>query len=72
MWPRVRKSVLAAAKIHEQLSSGRPPPTYSFEDAVGRAFMAANIINGMGSITQVGVAKKMSDPSVGPNGRILT
>ena len=63
---------MAAAKIHEQLSSGRPPPTYSFEDAVGRAFMAANIINGMGSITQVGVAKKMSDPSVGPNGRILT
>ena len=58
MGPRFRKSVLVAAKIHEQLSSGRPPPTYSFEDAVGRAFMAANIINGMGSITQVGVAKR--------------
>jgi hypothetical protein len=44
--------VLEALKIQEKLASGHIP-SYTFEDACGRAFMAANIINGMGSITQV-------------------
>lgn len=54
-----RKSVLAAVKIQKKLAS-QQIPAYSFEDACGRAFMAANIINGLGSITQKSVETLMS------------
>ena len=56
-----RKSVLAAVKIQDKLCS-QAVPSYSYEDACGRAFMAANIINGLGSINQVTVSSSVADP----------
>ena len=47
-----RRSVLESVRIGDQMASGKIP-YYNFEDACGRAFMASNIINGLGSITKV-------------------
>jgi len=49
-----RKSVLESVNIGNKLSSQKIP-TYNFEDACGRAFMASNLINGLGSITKESV-----------------
>jgi len=54
-----RKSVLETMKVQAKMESPRVP-TYSFEDACGRAFMASNLINGLGSITKESVQTLMS------------
>jgi len=50
-----RKSVKIAVDMHKQLASGGKIPYYNFEDACGRAFMAANILGGLGSLTKESV-----------------
>lgn len=53
-----RKSVLEAVNIGNKISSQKIP-TYNFEDACGRAFMANNLINGLGSISKEAVETLM-------------
>lgn len=53
-----RRSVLQAVKIAEKMAHGSLP-VYTFEDACGRAFMASNILNGLGSISKVFKIKKL-------------
>jgi len=50
-----RKSVQEAVAIHKKLSSGGKIPYYNYEDSCARAFMAANILGGLGSITKESV-----------------
>lgn len=54
-----RKSVLETMKIHKKMESPEVP-TYNFEDACGQAFMASNIINGLGSISKESVQTLMT------------
>ncbi|XP_023345890.1 serine hydrolase-like protein [Eurytemora carolleeae] len=54
-----RRSVLESVRIGDQMANGKIP-YYNFEDACGRAFMASNIINGLGSITKKSVETLMS------------
>jgi len=54
-----RKSILESLKVSKKLESGNLP-SYTYEDACGRAFMANNIINGLGSITKESVETLMS------------
>ena len=49
----LRKSVKIAVDMHKKLASGGKIPYYNFEDSCGRAFMAANVLGGLGSITKV-------------------
>jgi len=56
---RSRKSVQEAVRINKILLSGNIP-SYKFEDACGKAFMATNILNGLGSITQESVETLMA------------
>jgi len=51
---RSRKSVQETVRIGKVLSSGKVP-VYTFEDACGRAFMASNILNGLGAMTKESV-----------------
>lgn len=55
-----RKSVKIAAATHKKLASGGKIPYYNFEDSCGRAFMAANILGGLGSITKESVEVLMA------------
>eukprot|EP00088_Acartia_fossae_P016068 TRINITY_DN18964_c0_g1_i10.p1 TRINITY_DN18964_c0_g1~~TRINITY_DN18964_c0_g1_i10.p1 ORF type:complete len:357 (-),score=60.89 TRINITY_DN18964_c0_g1_i10:152-1183(-) len=50
-----RKSVKIAVDMHKKLASGGKIPYYNFEDSCGRAFMAANVLGGLGSITKESV-----------------
>eukprot|EP00090_Calanus_glacialis_P046277 TRINITY_DN9005_c0_g1_i1.p1 TRINITY_DN9005_c0_g1~~TRINITY_DN9005_c0_g1_i1.p1 ORF type:complete len:350 (-),score=102.57 TRINITY_DN9005_c0_g1_i1:108-1157(-) len=54
-----RKSVLETMKVQVKMENPKVP-TYSFEDACGRAFMASNLINGLGSISKESVETLMS------------
>jgi len=53
-----RKSILETMKVQKKMECPKVP-TYSFEDACGRAFMASNLINGLGSITKESVETLM-------------
>jgi len=54
-----RKSVLETIKIEAKMDNP-VVPTYSFEDGCGRAFMASNLINGLGSISKESVETLMT------------
>jgi len=54
-----RKAVLESVKIRKKMTSGKVPE-YTFEDACGRAFMAANIMHGLGALTKESVELLMS------------
>jgi len=54
-----RKSVLETIKLQAKMSNP-VVPTYSFEDGCGRAFMASNLINGLGSISKESVETLMT------------
>jgi len=54
-----RKSVLESMKVHSKLENPTVPK-YSYEDACGQAFMASNLINGLGSISKESVETLMS------------
>lgn len=47
-----RRAVLEAKKTQDKLSQPGLVPSYSFEDACGKAYMATNFMNGMGSVTK--------------------
>jgi len=54
-----RKSILETMKVQEKMESPIVP-SYTFEDACGRAFMASNLINGLGSISKESVETLMT------------
>jgi len=54
-----RKSVLETIKIQTKMANP-VEPVYSYEDACGHAFMASNMINGLGSINKEGVETLMT------------
>jgi len=54
-----RNSILETMKIQKKMESP-VVPTYTFEDACGRAFMASNLINGLGSISKESVETLMT------------
>ena len=55
-----RKSVLITEKVQAQMECPPCVPSYSFEDACDKAFMASNSINGEGSISKESVETLMS------------
>eukprot|EP00092_Neocalanus_flemingeri_P035539 GFUD01038684.1.p1 GENE.GFUD01038684.1~~GFUD01038684.1.p1 ORF type:complete len:353 (+),score=113.90 GFUD01038684.1:250-1308(+) len=54
-----RKSVLETMKVQAKMENPLVP-TYNHEDACGRAFMASNLINGLGSINKESVETLMT------------
>ena len=54
-----RMSVLRSMEVGKKMSAGKVPE-YTYEDACGRAFMAASIMNGPGSLTKENVATLMT------------